>query len=179
MTDPASVPAVRESRRLYHIKSLSPKAEQAAILDAWGMPVTEIAREVGLSREHLSRIRYHPLYVARRRQAMEEEVLADIKSRLSTDRAQALGAQEAARAELMSLLEATDPDGHPISSVRLAAAKLIYDDKARTSAYQPEPGAGQHVVAAAVVYAQVIVHPDGSTEIIEGKADEEVEDGHR
>ena len=178
MTDSASVPAIRASRRLYHIKSLSPKAEQAAILDAWGMPVTEIAREVGLSREHLSRIRYHPLYVARRRQAMEEEVLADIKSRLGVDRGQALGIQETARAELAAMLEATDPDGNPIYTVRLAAAKLIYEDKARTSAYQPEPGGGQ-VVAAAVVYAQVIVKTDGSTEIIEGKAEEEITDGHR
>lgn len=141
--------------------NLTPAAEAAARLDAWGNTRKEIAEQVGVTVQTVSVWRRSPEYIERRRIEIEA-VLSDTKQRLAKDQQGAFEARERARERLVELLDASDPDGRPYVSVRMEAAKALLADKAATSEY----GDGKTSVNVGVQVGAVLhVYDDAAHEV--------------
>lgn len=137
---------------------LTPQMEHAAVLDAWGSSGRAVASEVGVAPETVSRWRRDPLYIERRQQELAA-VLADKSGRRERDKQGAFDAMESARDMLVSDLSAVDPDGNALHGIRHSAAKILAEDKARTSEYAERSGVS--VDAKVAVGAVFHVYPDG------------------
>lgn len=159
---------------------LTPLQRVTAHFDALGLPVRGICEAAGVSQSAVSKWRSVPEYIAER-ERRQDLALAKLEPRLNAIRLQSLEAVEAALAESVETLAATDDSGNPAYFVRLKAAEVI-DKLARTVLGSGEKVESGPAIATAVTKVEIVTRDDGSrtANVIEGHVvREEIEGADR
>lgn len=163
------------------LRELSPKQRQAAVLEAAGVPRTQIAEAVGVSAKTLTAWGKREDYSTAVTEAAGSQ-LARIEARVEALQVQAVHAAELALDRLVEALEAKDEYDRPYWKIVVDAARELSSNPTLRAIVDPKGAAGSGQVSVGVTLVRIQTDEGGEKviefeDVIEGEVEEDVEPG--